>query len=134
MQHGIWIVSKEIHNFTDRIHDVRIKWVIKKVKQLFKITVRNPCPSCLIYDGICSYKESYIWETKTKAQTKWGKYENTEKDSEPAKQSKSNPRHKFSWKLLLSVSENIRIRKKLETTLVALKWPLLNEQVKFIML
>ena len=39
--------------FTDKKYDIRIKWITKEVKQLFKLKTRNPYPSCVIYDGVC---------------------------------------------------------------------------------
>ena len=40
--------------FTDNKYDIRIKWITKEVKQFFKLKSRNPCPSCAIYDAVCS--------------------------------------------------------------------------------
>lgn len=60
---------KKFHKFTDRIYDVKIKWVTKKVKQLFKIKVQNPCPSYLICEVACSCKESRWGNMKTLKKT-----------------------------------------------------------------
>ena len=54
---------KKFDVFTDNKYDIRIKWITKKVKQLFKLKSRNPHPSCVIYEGVCSCQESYIGET-----------------------------------------------------------------------
>ena len=54
---------KNFDVFTDNKYDIRIKWITKKVKQLFKLKSRNPHPSCVIYEGVCSCQESYISET-----------------------------------------------------------------------
>lgn len=59
----------KFHKFTDRIYDVKIKWVTKKVKQLFKIKVQNPCPSYLICEVACSCKESRWGNMKTLKKT-----------------------------------------------------------------
>ena len=42
---------KKFDVFTDNKYDIRIKWITKKVKQLFKLKNRNPHPSCVIYEG-----------------------------------------------------------------------------------
>ena len=54
---------KKFDVFTDDKYDIRIKWITKKVKQLFKLKSRNPHPSRVIYEGACSCQESYIGET-----------------------------------------------------------------------
>ena len=54
---------KKFDVFTDNKYDIRIKWITKKVKQLFKLKSRNPHPSCVIYEGVCSYQDSCIDET-----------------------------------------------------------------------
>ena len=42
---------KKFHEFTNNSYEIRIKWITKKVKQLFKLKSRNPHPSCVIYEG-----------------------------------------------------------------------------------
>ena len=54
---------KKVDAFTDNKYDIHIKWITKKVKQLFKLKSRDPYPSCVIYEGVCSCQESYIGET-----------------------------------------------------------------------
>ena len=39
---------KKFDVFTDNKYDVHIKWISKKVKQLFKLKSGNPHPSCVI--------------------------------------------------------------------------------------
>ena len=43
---------------------VRIKWITKKIEQLFKLKSNNPHPSCVIYEGVCVCKQTYIGETR----------------------------------------------------------------------
>ena len=52
-------------------------------------------------------------------------------DSEPAKHLRKFPDHKFDWKILLAVPTNAKIRKFLESLMIALKQPSLNEQLDF---
>ena len=40
--------------FTDNKYDIRIKWITKKFKQLFKLKSSNPHRSCVIFEGVCS--------------------------------------------------------------------------------
>ena len=39
---------KKFDVFTDNKYDIHIKWITKKVKQLFKLKSGNPHPSCVI--------------------------------------------------------------------------------------
>ena len=55
---------KKLNVFTKEKYDFRIAWKIKKARQLFPSKEKNPYPSCKIYEGVCSYKENYIGETK----------------------------------------------------------------------
>ena len=52
-------------------------------------------------------------------------------DSEPAKHLRKFSDHKFDWKILLAVPTNAKIRKFLESLMIALKQPSLNEQLDF---
>ena len=113
--------------FTDNKYDIRIKWITKKFKQLFKLKSSNLHPSCVIYEGVCSCQESYIGETVRNVEIRWQEYEDTQKDSEPTKHLKNNPTHSFIWKVLLLASSIRRIRQNMEASMIALKRPSLNE-------
>ena len=102
-------------NFMNLPYEIRIKWITKKVKQLFKLKSTNPYPSCVIYEGVCVCEQTYISETRRNVELRWEEHENTSKDSEPAKHLKENLSHKFSWKILFAAPENKRICKILET-------------------
>ena len=71
---------KKFNVVTDNKYDIRIKWITKKVKQLFKLKSRNPHPSCVIYEGVCSCQESCIGETVRNVETRWQEHEDTQKD------------------------------------------------------
>ena len=109
-------------------NEIRIKWIIKKVKQLFKLKSRNP--ACVVYEEVCVCEQIYIGETRRNVELRWEEYENISKDSELAKHLKENLNHKFSWKVLFAASENKRIRKILKVSEIALKRPSLKEQIE----
>ena len=92
---------------------------------------RNPDPSCVISEGVCSCQEPYIGETVKNVKTRWQEYEDTQQDLEPAKHLKNNPTHSFTWKVLLSVSSISCIRQNMEASLIALKGPSPNERAQF---
>ena len=119
---------KKFDVFTDNKYDICIKWITKKVKQLFKLKSRNPHPSCVIFESVCSYQESYIGETVRNIEIGWQGHEDTQRDSEPAKHLKNNPTHSFTWKVLVSVSSVRCIRQNTEASIIALKQPSLNER------
>ena len=111
---------KKFDIFIDNEYNIRIKWITKKVEQLFKLKSRNPHPSCVIYEG----------ETVRTVEIRWQEHEDTQKDSEPAKHLKNNPTHSFTWKVLLPASSIRRIRQNMEASMIALKQPPLNERVE----
>lgn len=80
--------------------------------------------------GVCSCQESYISETVRNVEISWKEHEDRQKDSEPAKHLKSNPSHSFTLKLLLPDLSNRCIRQNMESSIIALKQPSLNQQVK----
>ena len=116
--------------FTHDKYEFIIKWITKKVKQLFSTKDKDPHPSCKIYEGICSCSISYVGETKRNVAIRWKEHENPNKDSEPAKHLRTYPDHFFTWKILLSAPHNIKLRKNLEASIIAIKRPILNEQIE----
>ena len=54
---------KKFDEFTDDKFDVRIKWLTKKLKSLFRVKRKSLHQSCKIHKGVCSFGESYIGET-----------------------------------------------------------------------
>ena len=121
---------KKFHEFTNNSYEIRIKWITKKVKQLFKLKSKNPHPSRVIYEEVCVCEQIYIAKTKRNVELRWEEHKNTSKDSKPAKHLKENLSHKFPWKILFAATENKRIRKILEASEIALKRPSLNKQIE----
>ena len=72
---------KKFYEFTNNSYEIRIKWITKKVKQLFKLKSMNPHPSCVVYEGVCVCEQIYI----SKKRRTLEEHENTSKDLEPAK-------------------------------------------------
>ena len=91
----------KFHQFTDNKYNVRIKWITKKVKNLFRLKDKNPHPSCKIYEGECICGVSYVGETLRNVETRWKEHEDVKKNSEPAKHLLDNPKHSFKWRVLL---------------------------------
>ena len=58
------LLVRNFDNFTDGLYGILIKWVKKKVKQLFQRKCKNSPKSCAIYEGKCTCKESSISETR----------------------------------------------------------------------
>ena len=73
----------------------------RKIKSLFKIKDNVKHPSCVIYQGICSYGHNYIVETIKNAVTKIDEHKQPHgKSEERSKNLKNNPGHKFDWMIL----------------------------------
>ena len=68
---------KNFHELTNSSYEIRIKWITKKMKQLFKLKSRNPHPACVIYEGVCVCEQSYIGETRRNVELRWEEHENT---------------------------------------------------------
>ena len=71
----------------------------------------------------------YIGETKRNVEVRWGEHNNPQGKSEPSKHLYNFTTHSFTWSVLMSASKNVRIRKNLEASEVALSKPELNNQV-----
>ena len=72
---------KKFDVFTDNKYNIRIKWINKKVKQLFKLESRNPHSVSMINKGVCSCQELYIGETVRNVEIRCQEHEDTQKDS-----------------------------------------------------
>ena len=96
---------------------------------MFSLKSRNPYPSCNIYEGTCSCGSVYVGETKRNCAVRWSEHDNPTGSSEPSKHLYNHPSHYFSWRILMSAPENTRMRKSLESSIIALTKPDLNNQV-----
>ena len=101
---------KKFDIFTDNKFDIHIKWITKKVKQLFKLKSRNPHPSYVIYEGVCSCLESYIGETVRNVEIRRQEHDNTERFRTCKVSDSFNPTHSFTWKVLPPARSIKRIR------------------------
>ena len=121
----------KLNIFTKNYYDIAIKWITKKVRQLFPLKDKNPHPACKIYEGCCSCGFNYMGETIRNVETRWREHNNVNMDSEPAKHLKEHIDHSFTWKVIMTAPKNFRLRKNLEASIIALKRPRLNDQLDF---
>ena len=98
-------IIKKIHEFTNNEFKIIVKWITKKVRNLFNLKDKNPYPACQIYKGTCSCDQTYVGETRRNVAVRWSEHENPSKDSEPAKHLKQYPNHKFKWQILFKRSK-----------------------------
>ena len=120
---------KKFKEFLNTDCVVVIKWITKKVRNLFNLKSRNPHPACKIYAGQCSCGVTYIGETKRNVEVRWGEHNDPRGKSEPSKHLYNNVTHSFTWSIVMNAPKNVRIRKNLEASEVALKRPALNNQI-----
>ena len=62
--------TKKFDKFTNNTFDVRIKWLIQKVKNLFRIKDKSFHQACKIYKCVCSCGANYIDETVKNAEVR----------------------------------------------------------------
>ena len=120
---------KKLKSFLNTPCTIVVKWSTKKIRTLFSLKSRNPYPSCKIYEGTCSCGSLYVGETKRNVAVRWAEHNDPRGSSEPSKHLYNFPSHHFSWRVLLNASQNGRIRKNLEASVIALQKPDLNNQV-----
>ena len=122
-------ILKNFLELTNALYEIKIKWITKKMRNLFHLKSKNPHPAGTIYNGVCTCKENYIGETKRNVETQWEKHSDINNISEPSRHLKSNPTHAFPWKVLMTVPINDSFRKNLEVSFIALSRRSLNEQI-----
>ena len=101
------------------------------MRSLFPLKHKNDYKWCDIYKGDCSCGSRYIGETKSKAEVRWNEHNNPTKWSEPSKHLQSNINHYFTWAVISNAPKNVKTRKNLEASYIALWRPDLNEQMDF---
>ena len=120
---------KKFHSLTNDFYEIKIKWITKKTRNLFRLKSKNPHPACAICKGVCTCKENYVGETKRNVEIRWEEHSGINKIFEPSRHLKSNPTHAFTWKVLMTAPINDRVRKNLEASFIALSRVSLNEQI-----
>jgi len=119
----------KLHEFTRNKYKIAIRWATRKVKSLFKVKDKNIHPSCVIYKGVCTCKESYIGESLRNVEVRWSEHDNPSNNSEPARHIAINAGHSFTWSVLQHAHKNTKKRKILEAFYIAIEKPKLNEQI-----
>ena len=119
---------RKFEGFTNQRYRIAIKWIIKKVKSLFKVKSKNP--SCVIYRGKCSSGNEYIGKTERNVEERWSEHNNPTEKTEPARQLSNNSVHLYAWKTLMPAPKYILTHKNLEAFFITVQKPSLNKQVK----
>ena len=121
---------KKFEGFNNQRYRIAIKWIIKKVKSLFKVKSKNPHLSCVIYRGKCSSGNKYIGKTERNVEKCWSEHNNPTGKTEPARQLSNNSGHLYAWKTLMPAPKDIGTHKNLEAFFITVQKPSLNKQVK----
>ena len=122
---------RKIKTFLEVDFTIVIKWVTRKIRTLFRLKSKNPHLACKIYQGVCDVCEmTYIGETKRNVEVRWEEHNDPKGKSEPASHLKNNPTHSFTWSVFMNASQNTRVRKNLEASVVAFLKPKLNNQLE----
>ena len=84
-----------------------MKWLIKKLKALFKVKDKSLHQFCKIYKGACSYGEGYIGDTIRNVEVRCDEHNNSMNKSNPSKHIKDNLDHAFNWSVLDNGPKNM---------------------------
>ena len=101
-------------------------WITSKIKTLFSLKDRISHVDNVIYKGVCSCRETYLGEMKRYVEVRWAEHEAVQGTSETAKHISKYPKHKFWWRTLMRVKEDWKKRRILETFLIKMQNPPLN--------
>ena len=120
---------KKFNKFTNDKYDIRIKWLTRKMKTLFKL--KDPCihPACKIYKGVCTCGEAYIGETIRNVETRRKEHNIPSDKSNPSKHIYSHIDHIFNWSTICNAPTNKFKRKIIEAYFIAIMKPTLNDQL-----
>ena len=121
---------KKFDKFTNNTFDVRIKWLMQEIKNLFRVKDKSLLQACKIYKGICSCGKSYIGETARNVEVRWGEHNNPTKVLNPSKHIKDNVDHVFHWLVIGRAPTNTFQLKVLEAYYIVLEIPTLNDQLE----
>ena len=101
--------------------EVRITWLTKKLKTLFRVKDKSLHYTCKIYKGVCSCGESSIGETIRNVEVRWDEYNNPMKNSNPSNHIKDNLDKVFNWSVLANAPKNMFQQKILEAYYIVLE-------------
>ena len=87
---------KKFDELIDYTFDVRIKWLTKKVKNLFRVKDKYMHQSCKFYKGVYSRSQSCIGKTVENVEILWNKLNNPIKKSNQSNHVKDNVYHVFN--------------------------------------
>ena len=121
---------RKFHNFTGSKFDLRIEWITRNTKTIFKIKYKCLHPACKIYHDVCSYEETYIAETVRNVETRWNKHNMPSEKSKYTKHLISNRQPHFSWSAISNALVKKFTPKTLEEHLVVPLKPTFNDQIK----
>ena len=101
--------------------EVRITWLAKKLKSLFRVKDKSLHYACKIYKGVCSFGESSIAEIIRNVEVRWDEYNNPMKNSNPSNYIKDNLDKVFNWSVLANAPKNMFQQKILEAYYIVLE-------------
>ena len=65
------------------------------MRNLFRLNSENTHPACVIYEGICTCKKTYIGGTKRNVEFRWEEHSDINQISELSRHLKSTSTHAF---------------------------------------
>ena len=107
---------KKFHKFSKMV----ITYKTRYIQSLFPLKDKRDYKSCVICKGDYSCGSRYIGETKHNAKVTWNEHDNPTKSSEPSKHLQSNVNHCFTWAVIPNAPQNVKTKKNVEASNIAL--------------
>ena len=120
---------KKLNKSTNDRYDIRIKWLTRKIRTLFKL--KDPCihPACKIYKEVSTCGETYFGETIRNVETRWKEHNISSDKSDPSKHINSHIDHIFTWSIIFNAPTNKFKRKIIGVSFISIMKPTLNNQL-----
>ena len=121
---------RKLEGFTKEKYSFVIIWKTRNIRSLFNLKDKTSYVSSVVYEGKCNFGENYIGETGRNVTIRWDEHSDIDENSEPAKQFKQFPEHRFNRKILRRVPNKVRQRKIHEAYYVMCLGCTLNNQLE----
>ena len=105
---------KMFNKFTNDKYDIRIKWLARKMKNIFKLKDPSIHSVCKTYKGVCICGETNIGEVSCNVETRWKEHNTILDKSNPSKNINSHFDHIFTWLIICNAPTNKFKRKIIE--------------------
>ena len=105
-------IDEKIEKFYKReVPHCYIIWKTRNIRSLFQLKDEASHVSFVVYEGKYNCSENCISETGRNVTIRWDEHSDIGKNLEAAKHRSQFPEHRFNWKILRRVPNQVRQRK-----------------------